>query len=58
MLTYCLSSKKHTYNFSPKKIKMTNKVIRQASKCDEFVAKKSFEKKSLAKILLILDRYF
>ena len=41
MRTYCLSCKKHSRNSSPQGIKMTNKVIRQASKCDVCVANKS-----------------
>ena len=41
MYPYCLSCKKHSSSFSPKSIKMTNKVIRQASECYECVANKS-----------------
>ena len=41
MLTYCLSCKKHTDNLRPKQVKMTNKVIRQASKCANYIAEKS-----------------
>ena len=32
MQTYCLSCKKHTDNISSRKVIMTNKVVRQASK--------------------------
>ena len=41
MKTYCLSCKKHTDNTGLKKVIMTNKVIRQASKCTNCVAEKS-----------------
>ena len=41
MQTYCLSCRKYTSNFSPKKVAMTNKVIRQKSICSSCVAKKS-----------------
>ena len=41
MQTYCLESKRHTYNSWLPKIIVTNKVIRQKSKCANCMAKKS-----------------
>ena len=41
MQTYCLRCRKYTGNFSPKKVTITNKVIRQKSRCDNCVSKKS-----------------
>ena len=41
MQTYCFNCKKHTDDMGPKKVTMTNKVIRQASKCANCVAKNS-----------------
>ena len=41
MLLYCSSCRKHMENLSPKKIKMTNELIRQASKFDLCVTNKS-----------------
>ena len=41
MQTYCLSCRKHTDNIGLKKVIMTNKVIRQKSKCTNCVAEKS-----------------
>ena len=40
MQTYCLSCKKHTDNIGSKKVTMTNKLIRQSSKCASYVAEK------------------
>ena len=31
--TYCLACKKHTHNYGPKNVSMTNKVIRNKSRC-------------------------
>ena len=39
--TYCLSCTKHTDNIGSKKVIMTNKVVRQSSKCANCVANKS-----------------
>ena len=39
--TYCLSWKKHTDSIGSKKVVMTNKVTRQASKCANCVPEKS-----------------
>ena len=51
--------KKNTSNFSPRRIKVTNRVIRQASKCDEsivkrltFLIKKSFKDSANLKSLI------
>ena len=44
MQTYCLSYKKHTSDMGPKKVIMTNKVIRKASKCANYVAESRFLK--------------
>ena len=41
MQTYWLSCRKHTDNIGSKKVIMKKKVIRQASKCINCVAKKS-----------------
>ena len=41
MQTYCLKSKRHNYNSWPPKIIVTNKVIRQKSKCANCMANKS-----------------
>ena len=41
MQTYCLSCKKHTDNIGSRKVIMTNKVVRQASKCANCIAEKS-----------------
>ena len=41
MQPYCLSCKKHIDNIGSKKVVMTNKVIRQTSRCANCVAKKS-----------------
>ena len=40
MQTYCLNCKKHA-NIGPRKVIMTNKVVRQSSKCANCVAEKS-----------------
>ena len=32
--TYCLGCKDFTHNFRPKKVKITNKVLREKSNCD------------------------
>ena len=51
--TSCSSCRKHSDNIGSKKVKMTNKLIRQASKCANCVAEKSrfLEQKSLKTIL-------
>ena len=51
MQTYCLSCRKYSDNVDSKKVVLTNKVIREASKCANCVAKKSrfFFKKRLIK---------
>ena len=41
MQTYCLKCKKHTDNIDSKNVIMTNKVVREASKCANWVADKS-----------------
>ena len=41
MKTFCLSCKKYADNIDSKKVIMTNKVIKQASKCARCVAEKS-----------------
>ena len=41
MQTYCLSCQKHTDNIGSKKVIMTNKVVRQAAKCANYVVEKS-----------------
>ena len=41
MKTYCLSCRKPCDNIRSKKVIMTNKVIRQVSKCANCVAEKS-----------------
>ena len=48
MQSYCLSCKKPTDSIGLKKLIMTNKVVRQSSKCVNCVAKKSrfFKQKS------------
>ena len=38
MQTCCLSCKKHTDNIGSKKVMMTNKVIRQNSRCANYMA--------------------
>ena len=40
MQTYCLNCKKHA-NIGPRKLIMTNKVVRQSLKCANCVAEKS-----------------
>ena len=39
--TYCLSCREHTNNISSKKVTMTNKVIRDKSRCGECLSDKS-----------------
>ena len=41
MQTYCLSCRKHTENIGSKKVIMTNKIVKETSKCDNCVADKS-----------------
>ena len=38
--TYYLSCRRHTNNIGPRKVIMTNKIVRQTSKCANCVAKK------------------
>ena len=40
-MTYCLSCKKHTNNMSSRGVSMTNKVLRQKSRCSECLSDKS-----------------
>ena len=40
-LTYCLSCRKHTDNISSKKLIMTNKVVREKSRCANCMSDKS-----------------
>ena len=40
MRTYCLACRKHTYNVGLKNTSMTNKVIRNKSKCFECLSDK------------------
>ena len=39
--TYCLACREHTNNISSKKVTMTNKVIRDKSRCGESLSDKS-----------------
>ena len=39
--TYCLACREHTNNISSKKVTMTNKVIRDKSRCGEYLSDKS-----------------
>ena len=41
MRTYCLACRKHINNIASMKVTMTNKVIRDKSRCDEFLSDKS-----------------
>ena len=41
MQTFCLSCEKHTDNIGSKKVKMTNKVIREKSRCANCMSYKS-----------------
>ena len=41
MQTYCLDCRKHTNSIGSKKVTMTNKVIRQKSKCTNCMSDKS-----------------
>ena len=41
MRSYCLACKRHTFNKSPKNVIMTNKVIRNKSKCPICTSDKS-----------------
>ena len=50
MLTYCSGCKKHTDNIWPKKlIIMTNKEIKEKSRCADCMANKSFSDKTKRK---------
>ena len=55
MKTFCLSCRKHADNIGSKKVIMTNKVIREKSKCANFVDKKSrfLKQKSNEKVIQI-----
>ena len=56
MTTYCLSCGTHNDNIGSKKVIMTNKVIRQVSKCAHCVAETSrFLKEKSKKDVLILN---
>ena len=39
--TYCLACRKHTNNIASRKVTMTNKVIREKSRCSECLPDKS-----------------
>ena len=39
--TYCLAYRKHTNNIASRKVTMTNKVIRDKSRCSECLSDKS-----------------
>ena len=39
--TYCLACRKHTNNIASRKVTMTNKVVRDKSRCDECFSDKS-----------------
>ena len=41
MQAYCLSCKKHTDNIGSKRVIMINNVIKEASKCDNWIAQNS-----------------
>ena len=41
MQAYCLSCKKHADNIGSKKVIMINNVIKEASKCDKWIAQNS-----------------
>ena len=48
--TYCLARRKHTNNIASRKVTMTNKVIRDKSRCNECLSDKSrFMKQKLNK---------
>ena len=48
--TYCLASRKHTNNIASRKVTMTNKVIRDKSRCSECLSDKSrFMKQKIIK---------
>ena len=53
MQAYCLSCKKHTDNIGSKKVIVTNKAIRQKSRCANCVAENSrfLKHKSKKKII-------
>ena len=40
-MTYCLSCKKHTHNVASRNVTMTNKALRQKSKCSVCLSDKS-----------------
>ena len=42
--TYCLACKKHTNNIASRKVTMTNKVVRDKSRCGEFLKQKHSKK--------------
>ena len=39
--TYCLACRKHTNNIASRKVTMTNKVVRDKSRCGECLSNKS-----------------
>ena len=41
LTTYCLACKKHTDNFGSKNVLMTNKVVRNESRCSKCLSDKS-----------------
>ena len=52
--TYCLACRKHTSNIASRKVTMTNKVIRDKSRCGECFPDKSRFLKEKYKELLVL----
>ena len=63
MKSYCLSCRKYAVHFSPKKVTMTNKVVRAKSKCANCMANKSrflkqkHNKKAVGIILILNFSY-
>ena len=51
---YCLACRKHTSNIASRKVPMTNKVIRDKSRCGECFSDKSRFLKEKHKELLVL----
>ena len=63
MQTYCLRCKKHTNNIGSKKVMMTNKIVREKSRCANCMVVKSrflkenFNKKSNLNKLIVNFSY-
>ena len=52
--TYCLACRKHTNNIASRKVTMTNKVVRDKSRCGKCLSDKSrFMKQELTKKVVI-----